>query len=191
MRLTLITAPVETPVDLAETKRHLRLESDDEDALVLALIQSATEHVEQETGRALMPQTWDMVLDAFPECDVIELPLPPLQSVTSVKYLDTAGVEQTLDSSHYRVDASGLTARILLEYGESWPATQSVRSSVTVRCVVGYADQDAVPFVLKQYLLIMIGSMYEHRESVVVGPAVNSLGFVDRLLDRFRIPRSA
>src|SRR5688572_33284797 len=35
----------------------------------------------------------------------LELPLPPLQSVTWVKYLDAAGVEQTWSSANYTVTA--------------------------------------------------------------------------------------
>lgn len=59
---------------------------------------AATEAAEQMTGRAIMPQTWELTLDAFP--DALELTRVPVASVTSLKYFDATGTEQTLSNGH-------------------------------------------------------------------------------------------
>src|SRR5688572_5645345 len=101
MALTLVTPPVEEPVELDQAKLHLRETEDAEDELIEGLVLAARQHVETDTARALITQTWDLTVDSL-GCQ-IELPKPPVQSVTSVKYLDSEGVEQTLPTDQYRV----------------------------------------------------------------------------------------
>lgn len=98
MALFLVMAPSIEPVSLAEAKAHLRVEVNDENSLIQTLITAARQYVETATRRALLQQTWDDKLDAFP-CGAIVLPLSPVTSVTSITYLDTAGVSQTWSSS--------------------------------------------------------------------------------------------
>jgi uncharacterized phiE125 gp8 family phage protein len=61
-----ITAPVDEPLDLAEVKRHLRVEIDDDDDYIQALIAAAREYCEEYTHRAFLTQTWQLLLDHFP-----------------------------------------------------------------------------------------------------------------------------
>ena len=94
--LKLVTAATENPVSIDEAKLHLKLDDETaDDSLVNGLIDACVEQAEAFLGRALCSQTWDLVLDGFP-ANRIELSLPPLQSVTSIKYRDTAYAEQTL-----------------------------------------------------------------------------------------------
>ena len=87
MSLKLITPPVGSALTLTEAKAHLRVTSSTEDTLHQAMIDAAEALAVTATGRQLMTATYDLTLDRF--APVIELPLPPLQSVTSVKYIDT------------------------------------------------------------------------------------------------------
>ena len=136
MGLVLVTAPATEPVTLVEAKDHLRLEISDDDTLVTSLIVSAREFAEQETHRQLVTATWKLTLNSFPS--EIRLPLPPLQSVSSLKYLDTDGTQQTLASSNYDVDTDSEPGRICLAYGKSWPSIRSVKNSIEVEFICGF-----------------------------------------------------
>lgn len=168
MNLTLAAAPGLEPVDLSEALDHLRVSGSDSDSIVEALITAAREHLETVTRRAFVTQEWELRLDAFPSCNggLIELPLPPLQTVEAVLYVDAAGAAQTLDPSLYQVDAYSTPGRLLPAYGTTWPATQNVPNAVTVEFTAGYGDAAAdVPRPLRQALLLLVGELYESREA--------------------------
>ena len=113
------------------------------------------------------------------------VPVPPLQSVTSIKYLDTAGAEQTLASYTYRVDAVREPGRIALDYGKYWPSTYPVMNAVTVRFVAGYAT---VPEPIRWALLMLINELYEQRQESIVGAIVSSAPFhVRMMMTQFKI----
>lgn len=119
----------------------------------------------------------------------IVLPLPPLQSVTHVKYYDTAGSLITMVAgTEYFVDVP--QSRITLPYGVSWPPTSYPRSqAVEVQYIAGYGDSaDDVPPALRAAVKLMVGTLYEHREGIVVGTSAQELPqAVDFLLNPFRI----
>lgn len=187
MALKLITAPSTLPVSLAEAKLHLRIDAADEDALVTALISAATQGAEQETGRAIMPQTWAVTLDAFPEA--IELMRTPVQSVTSVKYFDEAGVQQTLPGSLYSLDNSEDAgfAYVVPAYDTDWPDTRDQVNAVEVIYTAGYADAAAVPEIIKAWIKLRVGALFENREAWTLGKSIEPNPFVDRLLDPYRL----
>lgn len=188
MALKLITAATALAVSLIEAKAHLRVDTSDDDTLITAMITAATEAAEQMTGRAIMPQTWDLTLDVFPFD--IELTRVPVASITSVIYTDTNGAEQTLSQSAYSLhnyDDFG-SAYVSPIYDTEWPATRDQANAVKVRYVAGYANAAAVPEPIKAWIKLQVGAMYENREAEVVerGVAI-SLGFADRILDRFKV----
>lgn len=134
-----------------------------EDPTLNALIAVARQAVEVEMERALITQTWDWFKDAFPSGD-FEVPKPPLGSVTSIKYRDTNGDEQTWASANYNVDTDSAPGRIEAAYGVSYPSTRAMNNAVTVRFVAGYGDAGDVPESIKQAMLILIAHLYEKRE---------------------------
>lgn len=164
MPLTLTTAPAEEPITLAEAKAHLRSPPDDDDTLIASLITAARVHVEQYTGRALITQQWELNLDAFPP--EIEVPLPRLQSIESVKYLDADGNLQTLDASKYRVDIATEPGRITPAYGETWPSTRTVTGAVVVAFTAGYGAAADVPEPIKSAIKMHIEKHYEGEQRV-------------------------
>lgn len=188
MPAKLINAPTVEPVSLVEATAHLYVTHSDDDALISAYIAAAREDAERRLGRALISQTWELALEAFPSA--IELPNPPLVSVTSIKYLDTAGVEQTLDPSQYLVDTDSVPGAVVPAYGASWPSIRSQRNAVRVRYVAGYgADGSFVPASIRQWILLRTGALYENRESAVAGQAIQAAprDFADALLDAYRV----
>jgi uncharacterized phiE125 gp8 family phage protein len=191
--LVLITAPAVEPVSLAEAKLHLKQDDiTDDDSLINALIVAARGRAESALNRALITQTWEVGFDCFPYCDRIRLPRPPLQSVTTLKYTDTLASVTTWASSNYIVDTAKEPGELVLTYGNVWPTTVlSPATAVKIRYVAGYgANPESVPQEIRQWMLHLIGHMYEHRESVIVGQTslvAAELPFLDGLLDSHRI----
>lgn len=140
MALSQITPPVREPVSLDYAKTHCRVDGTDEDNLIAGLIISARAYCEKYINRALMEQTWDLWLDKFPKGGAIEIPLPPLQTVTSIKYYDIDDTEHTMDAADYIVDAASEPGRVVLGYSKAW-STTTLRpvKAVCVRFVAGYA----------------------------------------------------
>lgn len=140
----LITPPYAEPVHLAEAKLWLRQEETADDALIDQAIADARRECEDRLSQQLIAATWKLLLDEFPGwahgCDdTIRVPLPPLIAVSSIKYLDTAGVQQTLSAADYLVDAASRPGRIAPAYGKIWPSTRDQQSAVEVTFVNGYA----------------------------------------------------
>jgi uncharacterized phiE125 gp8 family phage protein len=185
MASKLITAPATEPVTVAEAKAHLRVDSADDDALITALIVSARQGAEHITGRALMPQTWELALDKFPR--QINLSRAPLTSITSIKYLDESGVLRTMTEGAYLLDGHSEPARMTPAYGTNWPATRCQANAVLVQFVAGYTSAAAVPQEIKSWMLLRIGMLYENRESVAAGVTLSELPYVDRLLDAYKL----
>lgn len=141
------------------------------DPELVRLIATATDRMELATQRAGMTQTWDLVLDAFPDDDYIEIPKPPLvpaTGITSLKYRDTAGTLQTWAATNYVVEAPAgprcRRGRLSLAYGVSWPSTYGQAGDVTVRFVCGHATASAVAPMLRQAMLVDIAALYANRE---------------------------
>lgn len=197
MVLSLVTAPTTDPLDLETVKKQCRMEGlGDEDAFFTSqLIPAVRDHAELATGRALLTQTWDLKLDAFPLEGWIEIPKPPLISVTSVTYVDTGGVTQTFASSNYLVDAPVgprcRRGRVALASGQAWPTTQSRVNAVTVRFVAGYgASRTALPPLLVAALLMDVATRFEHREGFVLDRGINGMQVPGRAEQVYRSFRS-
>lgn len=165
--LSLYSAPVTEPVSLAEAKTHLRVTYTDDDALIAELITAARQWFEEQTYRALVTQTWDLKLDKFPRGeDPIRVPRAPLVSVTSITYVDGAGVSQTLATNRYAVSATRQPGLIRPAYGLIWPDARSQPDAVTVRFVAGYGNAAAVPAQIKAGIKLILGQLYEFREEL-------------------------
>lgn len=196
MMLTLLAQPVSEPLLVSEAKEHLRVDQSVEDPLIAGLIKSARQHCESVTRRALVSQTWKLWLDEFPvDGWPIELPLPPLRSVSSVKYLDAAGAEQTWDASNYTVYApAGPYAergKIVPNADVNYPTVQVVLNAVRIEFIAGYGTDADVPEALKSWILLRVGELYAHREPSVVGVMYTRTGADDMMLWPFRSWRAA
>jgi uncharacterized phiE125 gp8 family phage protein len=171
MSLTLITAPTTVPLSLQEVKAGLRLDASDEseDALLAGLIRSSVAQIDGRDGwlgRQLCAATWRLDLPEFP-C-VIKVPLPPLQEVTEITYIDASGVEQTLDPAAYHVAGSD-PAMIVPTYGTVWPATRCQPDAARITFVAGYGGFNDVPEDVREGLLLLIRAAYDqcHSEAAI------------------------
>jgi uncharacterized phiE125 gp8 family phage protein len=160
-----------------------------EDDLISALITAAREYCEGFTGRALATQTLEAYPQRFPRVNEIELPCPPLQSVTSVKYTDSDGDETTMTAdTDYIVDTDSTVGRIVLPYAGTWPAaTLYTVNPIKIRYVAGYTT---IPRSIKQAMLLLIGHWYANREAVLIGQGTMSKEIefaVKALLSMYRV----
>jgi uncharacterized phiE125 gp8 family phage protein len=172
--LTLVTGPTQEPVALAEAKAHMRVSISEDDGIIAGYVLAARNYLEQITGRAFLTQTWDYTIDygmgwisnwqSRYAGSYIEVPKSPLQSVTTISYVDDNGVTQTLASSQYVVDGSTTIGTIRPAYNVSWPSARWQPASVTVRFVAGWTTN--FPDSLRQAILLLAGQWYEHREIV-------------------------
>ncbi|WP_423068496.1 head-tail connector protein [Devosia sp. CN2-171] len=170
----LLAGPAEEPVSLAETKAFLRLDGVAEDGLVASLIAAARLHVEAVTGRALVRQSWRVVLDAWP--DELRVPVSPVIEVTTARAFDEQDDEHELD-----VDAIQIAGdRLLLPATMDGMQVLRPRLGIELDYVAGFGDAGDVPPDLKQAVLALVAHWFEHRDLAVVD-AVAPAGF-DRLV---------
>ena len=194
--LVRLVAPTVTPLSLTEVKEHLRVDGTDQDAVIQMYLDAATDYVDGEwgfLGRALVTQTWRLTIDTFP-CAEIKIPLPPLQSISSVGYFDSAGDFQTMvEDTDYFVDDQSEPAWITPM--TSWPTTLDAINSVRIDFVAGYpADSSSppsltanIPAKAKQAILLLITDWMEHRQNVMT-ETVNGLPFgTQALLTKLKI----
>lgn len=191
MALVLVTAPTVEPLDLAtQVKPHLRVDIADDDTLIAGYLTAARVHVEQAVcRRALITQTFDLYLDGWPKGDFLQLPRPPLQSVTGVYYTPDGGSEQTFASSNYVVDTASEPGRVVLASSASWPGgTLKPANGVRVRFVAGYgAAGTAVPGPIKSAILLMVGDLYENREDTIIASGI-TIGKLPRGVEMLLMP---
>lgn len=195
--LVLVLAPAQEPVTLVEMRLHLKIDSDitADNALISALIEAARRSAEVFTQRVFITQTWDLFLDTFPgasnslflrapRSDLIELPKAPLQSVTTITYVDNNGNTQTLvEDTDFTVDSNSEPGRILPIVGSFWPATQSVMNAVKVRFIAGYGDAETdVPEDIKAAIKVMVGGWYNTREDLLTDRTPKISGIAKTLL---------
>ncbi len=164
-----VTAPSMEPLTVDELKGHLRISANDEDALIEAYALAARSWCEEYLGRALITQTWQAWYGAWPRDGVLDLPRPPLQSVTWVRWTDEAGVQQTLSTAVYRVVTASEPGRIVLAPGAGWPSeTLDAGLPIVVQFVCGYGAAEAVPAGAMQAMRWLVGHMMENREAVTM-----------------------
>lgn len=180
--------PAEYPVTLAEARKQIEYPEEDSshDEHLTRLIASATSFVEGQTRRQIVTATWQFKYDQFPEGrSPIWVPRAPLQSVTSITYLDAAGASQTFATANYLAATDREPGRVSLKAlgTGSWPTTICEGEPVTVVAVCGYGAAAAVPAKVKQLLLFLIDEWFNRRS----GTGEIASHYVANLLESLRM----
>jgi uncharacterized phiE125 gp8 family phage protein len=170
------TAPTNEPLDLTETKSFLDIASEDgtDDNMILKLIKAARSFFEERTYRRLITQTWYAYMNDWPGgedfpnpdyVDEIEVPYPPLQSVSSIKYYDQSGTEYTFSSANYNVDISSEPGRIVLKDTVSWPTTLlKTAEGIKIEYICGYGSTYSnVPEDIQLCLMMLVQHWFHNR----------------------------
>jgi uncharacterized phiE125 gp8 family phage protein len=158
MQRFILNGPALEPLSLAEAKRVLRIDHGDDDAIVQSLIKAARQRIEGRTGRALITQTWRIVMDAWPWGGRVALPVMPAQAVTAVRVFDGLGGAQSFTPPVYRLLPG--TEPPLLD-ASSLPAPGKARDGIEIDITAGYGAAAAdVPDPLRQAMRLMVAHAY-------------------------------
>lgn len=193
-RPVLVSAPTIKPVTLTEAKAWLDIGYTDKDTVITALIAAATSHLDGWTGilgRCLCEQTWRQDFDRFNR--TLRIPLAPVISITSVKYDDEGGDEQTVEAANYSLKNDDLGPYVCFDDLFSFPSLSVNRPAVRVTYLAGYADiagspkTSSVPDDIKHALALLIRHWFDTPTAVNVGNIVTVVPMgVDALLAKYR-----
>lgn len=188
MTAYLLAGPAIEPVTLAEARAFLRVDETAEDGLIATLIAAARLHIEGTTARALIAQSWRLVLDCWPADRVVPLPVGPVMSLTAVTAYDADDAPHELALDQFLAETGVTPARLLLPRAiEGMPVLRE-RQGIEIDYAAGYGTDAAdVPTDLRQALLVLVAYWFEHRDAVIMagsGSVVPS-GF-ERMLAPYR-----
>jgi uncharacterized phiE125 gp8 family phage protein len=185
-----VTKPSAVPITLAELKAQVRYYEADEDAISIGYIRSAVDYIEASSGLRLITQSWAYSVDCWPhQCDYLRLPLHPVQSITSITYLDAvAGAPTVLDPGVYSFRGD----RITLAPNAAWPSVWHGYDTITVELVAGFGeDHNSVPESLRHAVSLLAAFWWEQRTAASIGPdsgPVSDVPFsVREILDAHRM----
>ena len=180
----LLAGPAEEPVSLVEAKAFLKVDDGAEDGLITTLIGAARLHVEGVTGRALLAQSWRVVLDGWPTDRQVKLPVTPFMAVTEITAYDADGAGHDIPLAQFLREPD----RLLLPSTVSGMPVLRERQGIEVDYVAGFGTEpEDVPPDMRQALLALVAYWYEHRDAVIVAGsgAVVPSGF-DRMVAGYK-----
>lgn len=189
MALRLLAVTGTEPVTLAEAKAVCRVDADitADDTMITAMIKAARSQCEQILCRTIVRAQYERALDAFPDGG-IALAWPTVDGITSVQYVDAAGVLQTLLPTLYTLDSREDQGWVLPADGTDWPVTldtaNAVRVTFTTRWTQG--GNDAWPEDIRSWIMMRVATLYKFREQIAAGVSVaelprdHGMGLLDR-----------
>lgn len=166
MKLVVVTPPTQTALTLNEAKSYLRLTHDLDDAALADFLPLVDRVCEQYQGRALLAQTVEQYLDAWPTDDVVRL-YGPVRELTSIEVLDDDSEWQEVPAEDYDADliARQPTVRPL----GSWPTPADRVNAIKITLDVGYETPADVPVTTRQGLkqLVSLPQDWRHLAGMV------------------------
>jgi uncharacterized phiE125 gp8 family phage protein len=161
MASILLTGPAIEPMSLEETKTFLRIEHNDEDQLIAALIAGARSHIEAQTQTALIAQDWRVVLDAWPQPGRIIVRPGPLKALNATRVFDCNGDPHMIDPQAVAPDFGASTLAFV-----PWamPVPGRIAAGIEIDVTVGFGDDaEDVPESLRQAIRMVVAHWYENR----------------------------
>lgn len=158
------TGPVVEPITVEELKLFARIDGADEDLLLEGFIEAVRGNAEAYLGQALISQTITMQMDYWPS-ETIELPRPPLISITGVYTLDEDDVATEYSSDYYYAITWAVPGLLVLRQGVSPPEnTERDYGGYQVVFVAGYGEEATdVPQGIRDGLMLWAATTYEKR----------------------------
>jgi uncharacterized phiE125 gp8 family phage protein len=175
MSSILLTAPAVEPITLGDTKAYLRVEHNDDDGVISALIAGARTHVEAKTRRALIVQTWRLVRDGWAGDGRIAVLPVPLRALLAARVVMRDGSNQSILPSAFVIDKAGAPATLTFTAG-ALPMSDRAVAGIELDVEVGYGPAPAdVPEPLRLAIKFLIAQWYENRGMTTIGHEVAEL----------------
>lgn len=162
MTLVQLTSPSVEPVALSDFKAHARIDNDEEDALIAAMLLAARAHIETLSGKVFVTQTWRIIADEVPPDGRISLLLRPIQSIDAITVYDSSGSPTSLEPEDWLGDLGGRWPRLMLRR----PAATRMRAmnGIEIDVTAGYGPSGFdVPAVLRHAIVMLASHWYAHR----------------------------
>ena len=158
------TGPTVEPITSTELKTFARIDGSTEDTLLDSFIVAVRQACEKYLGRSLLEQTIKLSLDFWPST-VVELPMPPLLSVTQVRTLDEDDAVTAYASSNYYVRTLTDPGQIVLRQGSTPPInTARWSGGIEIEYKAGYGTAaTSVPAAIKEAIKLWATLVYENR----------------------------
>jgi uncharacterized phiE125 gp8 family phage protein len=187
----IVNGPAIEPIALADAKKWLKLETNEDDDVVGALITAARLMVEAQIRRLLITQSWRLIYDRWPDGRLIKLPVAPFRQLTAIRVYDADGAPQTVSTSLYYVDAAPDAPRVI--FGAPPPAPGRDAAGIEIDIVAGYGSTaESVPEPLRQAIRTMVTDWYENRGDAPSDDPENALpSTVRALVAPYQRPRLA
>ena len=200
MPLTIVrtSSPVIESVTLEEVKRFLNVATHTDDTLLSDIIFNTTDYLESVLHRQFLAASYRFSLDRFPwdpnwsiqqniwwtidPRSIIEIPRPPLQSITAIVYQDVNNTQQTFATTEYGVDVDSEPGRVYLLPGHSWPSTYAIPNAVKITYFAGWTTVATMPQRLRSLLLFVIGDLYHYRRGTSIEDFIQEVPYVQRLI---------
>tara|TARA_R100001198_G_C5237577_1_gene215252 strand:- start:2180 stop:2749 length:570 start_codon:yes stop_codon:yes gene_type:complete len=164
-------------------KTFLRVDTTDDDAVISSYVSAATEAIKQYLRVALLTETFVFKADGFEYSDAddrllalgagthtgcrpyllgggqtLDVPFPPLQSVTNIVTYNRGNTSSTFAASNYQLDLQ--SGRIYLNDGSSWPSELRAQDAVEVTYVAGYGS-GSIPQPILQAIRMYVEQLYD------------------------------
>jgi len=168
------------PYSLSEVKSFCRIIGDEDNNLLTALINVALIRAEEITNIYLKGVArFELYLDTLRPS--VTLPMSGVIQIEKVEHL-VSGEWKPVDS--YYFDSYALPQTI--EFANTSYTLTNDRPRNNVR-ITYKAGSDVVNETVYQWLKVQVSTMYEHRESIVVGANVSTVPNIDCLLSSMRV----
>jgi uncharacterized phiE125 gp8 family phage protein len=176
MSSILLSGPAVEPITLGEAKAYLRVEHGDDDLVIAALIAAARIHVEAQTRRALITQTWRINRSCWPPEGRLSISPSPVQEILAARVYDSDGTAIAIDTQAFVIDKASAPALVAFAPW-SLPVPGRNLGGIELDVKAGYGDAGTdVPEPLRQAIRLLLAHWYENRgltagRAVAVSPA--------------------
>jgi uncharacterized phiE125 gp8 family phage protein len=182
----LVDGPQLEPVSLVEAKAWLRVDGNDEDSLIQALIVSARLVIEAEIGRVLVAQNWRLVGDSWPRDESIPVKIGKVISVAGGRVFPADGAPEVLQAGDFSILRGADRDAIV---PKRRPDPGRARSGIEIDLRLGFGEMGTdVPEPLRLAIRQLVAHGFEQRgDGIETARGLPSL--VSQLLQPFRSVR--